>query len=150
MNWIIPNKFLAFSSPSNSPTDSEGYRTFTPEDYAPLFKKWKINLVIRLNKITYEKSKFVQNGIKHMELYFIDGSTPSDQIIDDFLAVTEKEKNSVAVHCKAGLGRTGTLIACYAMKHFKFPARAFIGYIRICRPGSILGPQQQFLCVIFK
>jgi len=33
------------------------------------------------------------------------------------------------------------------MKHFKFPAEAFIGYIRVCRPGSILGPQQQFLCV---
>jgi cell division cycle 14 len=33
----------------------------------------------------------------------------------------------------------------YAMKHYKFPAAAFIGYIRICRPGSILGPQQQFL-----
>ena len=32
------------------------------------------------------------------------------------------------------------------MKHFGFPARAFIGWIRICRPGSVLGPQQQFLC----
>jgi len=32
------------------------------------------------------------------------------------------------------------------MKHYRFPAQAFIGYIRICRPGSILGPQQQFLC----
>ena len=32
------------------------------------------------------------------------------------------------------------------MKHYRFPAAAFIGYIRICRPGSILGPQQQFLC----
>lgn len=31
------------------------------------------------------------------------------------------------------------------MKHYRFPARAFIGYIRICRPGSILGPQQAFL-----
>ena len=31
------------------------------------------------------------------------------------------------------------------MKHYRFPARAFIGYIRICRPGSILGPQQTFL-----
>jgi len=52
------------------------------------------------------------------------------------------------VHCKAGLGRTGSLIAAYAMKHFKFPADAFIGYIRIRRPGSVLGPQQQFLCDI--
>mmetsp|Transcript_45446 Transcript_45446/g.33219 ORF Transcript_45446/g.33219 Transcript_45446/m.33219 type:complete len:94 (-) Transcript_45446:65-346(-) len=31
------------------------------------------------------------------------------------------------------------------MKHFKFPAAAFIGWIRIARPGSILGPQQHFL-----
>ena len=44
------------------------------------------------------------------------------------------------------LGRTGTLIALDAMKHYRFPAAAFIGYIRICRPGSILGPQQEFLC----
>ena len=57
----------------------------------------------------------------------------------------------MAIHCKAGLGRTGSLIAAYAMKHYRFPADAFIGYIRICRPGSVLGPQQQFLCVnIFK
>jgi protein-tyrosine phosphatase len=49
------------------------------------------------------------------------------------------------VHCKAGLGRTGTLIGCYAMKHFKFPAAAFIGWIRIARPGSILGPQQYYM-----
>ena len=46
---------------------------------------------------------------------------------------------------QAGLGRTGTLIACYCMKHFNFPADAFIGWIRIARPGSVLGPQQQFL-----
>mmetsp|Transcript_18767 Transcript_18767/g.28856 ORF Transcript_18767/g.28856 Transcript_18767/m.28856 type:complete len:135 (-) Transcript_18767:114-518(-) len=51
----------------------------------------------------------------------------------------------MAIHCKAGLGRTGTLIGLYAMKHFKFPAAAFIGWIRICRPGSILGPQQFYL-----
>lgn len=47
--------------------------------------------------------------------------------------------------CAAGLGRTGTLIACYIMKHYKFTHAEAIAWIRICRPGSIIGPQQHFL-----
>ena len=31
------------------------------------------------------------------------------------------------------------------MKHYYFPAAGFIGWIRIVRPGSILGPQQNYL-----
>ncbi|KAF6123522.1 cell division cycle 14B [Phyllostomus discolor] len=45
----------------------------------------------------------------------------------------------------AGLGRTGTLIACYIMKHYRMTAAETIAWIRICRPGSVIGPQQQFL-----
>ena len=45
----------------------------------------------------------------------------------------------------AGLGRTGTLIGCYIMKHHKFTAAEAIAWIRICRPGSVIGPQQHFL-----
>ncbi|XP_023392051.1 dual specificity protein phosphatase CDC14A isoform X4 [Pteropus vampyrus] len=45
----------------------------------------------------------------------------------------------------AGLGRTGTLIACYVMKHYRFTHAEIIAWIRICRPGSIIGPQQHFL-----
>lgn len=45
----------------------------------------------------------------------------------------------------AGLGRTGTLIACYIMKHYRFTAAEAIAWIRIARPGSIIGPQQRYL-----
>ena len=31
------------------------------------------------------------------------------------------------------------------IKHYKFTAAECIGWIRICRPGSIIGPQQHFL-----
>ena len=74
-------------------------------------------------------------------MFFIDGSTPPQNIVDEFLKISEAEPGALAIHCKAGLGRTGTLIGLYAMKHFKFPAADFIGWIRIARPGSILGPQ---------
>jgi cell division cycle 14 len=146
MNWIVPEKFLAVSGPAAAPTDSDGFPTFQPEDYVPIFREAGITLVVRLNKKQYDRNRFINHGIKHVDLYFVDGSCPSGDIISKFLHITESEPGAVAVHCKAGLGRTGTLIGLYSMKHYRFPARAYIGWNRICRPGSILGPQQQFLC----
>ena len=31
------------------------------------------------------------------------------------------------------------------MKHFKFTAPECIAWLRICRPGSVIGPQQNYL-----
>jgi hypothetical protein len=52
---------------------------------------------------------------------------------------------AIAVHCKAGLGRTGTCIGAYLMKNYRFTASEVIAWMRICRPGCVIGPQQHFL-----
>ena len=31
------------------------------------------------------------------------------------------------------------------MKHHGFAAKEALGYIRVCRPGSVIGPQQNFV-----
>jgi cell division cycle 14 len=144
-NWVVPGKLLAFASPAPSSKDGDGFKVWTPEDYVPLFKSLNVSAVIRLNNKTYESERFTSRGIRHFDLYFLDGSVPSDSIIKDFLKIAETEPGALAVHCKAGLGRTGTLIGLFCMKHFDFPPADFIGWIRLCRPGSVLGPQQQFL-----
>ena len=47
-----------------------------------------------------------------------------------FLQLCENEKGAIAVHCKAGLGRTGTNIAAYMMKHYQYTARETIAWCR--------------------
>jgi cell division cycle 14 len=71
-----------------------------------------------LNEPKYDKNVFIDNGIDHSDLFFIDGSVPPKNIVDEFLKISENESGAMAIHCKAGLGRTGTLIGLYAMKHF--------------------------------
>jgi hypothetical protein len=51
----------------------------------------------------------------------------------------------VFLHCQEGLGRSGTLIALYMMKYQGFAAREALGWLRIVRPGSVIGAQQQYL-----
>ncbi|XP_041476246.1 dual specificity protein phosphatase CDC14AB-like isoform X9 [Lytechinus variegatus] len=144
-NWIVPNKFLAFSGPHPKSKIENGYPYHAPEAYFPYFRKHNITSIVRLNKKIYDARRFTDAGFDHYDLFFIDGSTPSDSILQKFLTISESAEGSLAVHCKAGLGRTGTLIGCYIMKHFRFTAAEAIAWMRICRPGSVIGPQQHYM-----
>ncbi|XP_015232626.1 PREDICTED: dual specificity protein phosphatase CDC14B isoform X3 [Cyprinodon variegatus] len=144
-NWIIPGKFLAFSGPHPKSKIENGYPLHAPEAYIPYFRKHNITTIIRLNKKMYDARRFTDSGFEHHDLFFVDGSTPNDTIVKKFLNICENAEGAIAVHCKAGLGRTGTLIACYMMKHYGLTAAEAIAWIRICRPGSIIGPQQNFV-----
>ncbi|KAM8888717.1 dual specificity protein phosphatase CDC14AB isoform 1-T2 [Synchiropus picturatus] len=145
LNWIVPGKFLAFSGPHPKTKIENGYPLHAPEAYFPYFRRHNVTTIIRLNKKIYDAKRFTDGGFDHYDLFFLDGSTPSDIITRRFLHVCESTNGAVAVHCKAGLGRTGTLIGCYLMKHYRFTAAEAIAWIRICRPGSVIGPQQHFL-----
>ena len=60
-----------------------------PNKYVEIFKNINITRVIRLNEEKYNKDHFVNNGIDHTELFFVDGSTPPDHIVKDFFKVVE-------------------------------------------------------------
>ncbi|XP_049780988.1 dual specificity protein phosphatase CDC14C-like isoform X1 [Schistocerca cancellata] len=145
LNWIVPQKFIAFCGPHAKTKIENGYPLHSPETYFAYFRQNNVSTVVRLNKKIYDASRFTDAGFEHKDLFFIDGSTPSDQILRQFLHISENASGAVAVHCKAGLGRTGSLIGCYIMKHYRFTAHETIAWIRMCRPGSIIGHQQQWL-----
>ncbi|KAI1900162.1 hypothetical protein AGOR_G00047170 [Albula goreensis] len=144
-NWIVPGKFLAFSGPHPKSKIENGYPLHAPEAYFPYFRKHNVSTIVRLNKKMYDSKRFTDTGFEHHDLFFVDGSTPTDAIVTKFMNICESAEGAIAVHCKAGLGRTGTLIACYMMKHSRLSAAEAIAWIRICRPGSVIGPQQNFV-----
>jgi cell division cycle 14 len=101
-----------------------------------------------------------------LAVYFDDGTNPTLEMTREFIDLSDRVISAggvVAVHCKAGLGRTGTLIGAYLIyKHgftasegtFRLPLPDYlltrslslaIGFMRLMRPGSCVGPQQHYL-----
>lgn len=140
MTEVVPGKFVAFRGPGrfNDACNAEAY--------ARIFSELRIKDVVRLNDAsTYDKTIFTKLGINVHELFFEDCSIPAQQVIKAFFDLVNKVKGTVAVHCLAGLGRTGTLIALWMMRYRAFSAREAIAWLRVMRPGSVIGSQQAFL-----
>ena len=56
--------------------------------------------IIRLNKKIYDARRFTDAGFDHYDLFFVDGSVPTDSILQRFLEICENAEGAIAVHCK--------------------------------------------------
>ena len=61
----------------------------------------------------------------------------------DFIHKRITSNEPVMVHCLAGMGRTGTILACYLVKYQNMSADEAIQKIREERPGSIQSFSQE-------
>lgn len=77
-----------------------GYPLHAPEAYFSYFRQHNVTDVVRLNKKIYEGQRFTDAGFEHHDLFFVDGTTPSDLLTRRFLHICESAKGAVAVHCK--------------------------------------------------
>jgi cell division cycle 14 len=144
LHALIPDKLIAFRGPLDLP-DAKAYadigsvRFFAPSFYVEPFLDMGVTTVIRLNSRPYDTAPFEAAGIRCVHIDLDEGSVPPPAMVLAFL-------DAVAVHCREGLGRTGTLAAAHLMVAHGFSAREAMGWVRIMRPGSIVGEQQRFLC----
>lgn len=154
-NWICP-RFIAFASPiqpgyttkPNPFNKKSTIITATFQHVLDYFKDNAVGMVVRLNSQLYDKAQFESIGIEHVDMFFEDGTCPELDVVKEFIGLAEDmaaKDQVVAVHCKAGLGRTGCLIGAYLIYKHSFTANEVISYMRIMRPGMVVGPQQHWL-----
>ncbi len=85
-------------------------------------------------------------NIEYMHMPTADRNAPTlDKInsVVNFIHEKIHKKDAVLVHCDAGVGRTGTILACYLIKYKNYSAKNAIKKIRDKRPGSIQSISQE-------
>jgi atypical dual specificity phosphatase len=78
-------------------------------------------------------------GLDSLHLPTVDFTPPTVEQVAQAVAFIERKraaKQPVLVHCGAGLGRTGTILACYLVFTGLSPEAA-IAQVRQARPGSL-------------
>ena len=111
-NWITPG-FLAFASPTdpehikqrkNGASNSSALQRKLQAPFMNclnFFEERGVKLVIRLNNILYDRQLFIERNIDHVELFFEDGTNPTDEIVRQFIDMSDKlitNGHVVAVH----------------------------------------------------
>jgi len=137
-SWLIDEKLAGCGMPT----------TFDEVDWVV---KQGIKSIITMTENALPES-WIQD-IKYLHVPTEDLNAPDMDKIDttvDFIHERINDKEPVMVHCAAGIGRTGTILACYLIKYSKYSAKNAIEQVRKERPGSVQSERQEFVVGLYE
>jgi atypical dual specificity phosphatase len=124
-SWLIEGKLAGSAIPTSKDEikwmQEEGVKSIVTIREEPLDEDWTA-------------------GMNYLHVLSDDMGVPSFDDLKssvDYIDKKIQNKEPVMVHCLAGLGRTGTILACYLIKYEKMSAIDAIQHVREKRHGSI-------------
>lgn len=136
LKWLIPNRLMGVSCPGR-------YRALDDDLFD--LKNFGVSAVVSLIEDLHFEAELREKGFKVLHLPIADFEAPTQkqfQVFSAFMEQCSDLQGGVAVHCMAGLGRTGTMLASFLISRGE-GVEAAVQAVRRYRPGSIETPDQE-------
>ena len=137
-SWIIEEKLAGSAIP-------------TSKEEIDWIKQEGVKSIVTIREQSLDENWV--DGIKYLHVHSNDMGVPEfDDLVNsvDFIHSRIMANEPVMVHCLAGLGRTGTILACYLIKYQNTSADDAIQKIRKERHGSIQSFSQEEMIFRFE
>ena len=136
-SWLIEGEIAGMAKPASTVSDFE------------FLKDNNIDAIVSLSEFPLDENLVEEFGFEVKHIPVRDFGTPRMEQVEDFLKFAKEiraDGKKLVVHCDAGAGRTGTMLACYLVSKGYDAAKA-IGEVRRKRPGSIETPGQEEIVI---
>ena len=111
-------------------------------------KQQGIDAILCLVEKPINKEEATRFGIEYIHIPMKDHQPPS---VEDLIRAVQQiqrvtaEGKKILIHCAAGMGRTGTVLAAYLIMSRGMKVSEALSYIRKLRPGSVENRQEKTL-----
>ncbi len=132
-SWIIEGEIAGMAKPASSVYDFE------------FLKEKGLEAIVSLSEYPLSEILIEEFGFSVKHIPVRDFQPPTLEQVEDFVAFAKNarsEGKKLVVHCDAGMGRTGTLLACYLVSKGHSATDA-IEEVRTKRPGSLETIEQE-------
>ena len=137
INWVIPDKLA-------------GGRYPEPGELPEIYKQG-IRAIVSMEE--YEQPEIItQHRFEHLHVPIPDFTAPSISLLKrivGFISSMNDKFKPVLVHCYAGIGRTGTVIAAYLITQ-GMDAESALLKVRARIPGAVQTLEQEHVLKVFE
>lgn len=139
-SWVIENRLAGSGLP------------VTEDEFEWLLEQG-VRSIVTVREVPLPSRWIDGKDVQYLHLDVEDYGAPALEVLDqavDYIDRQITEGRPVMVHCAAGKGRTGTVLAAYLVKKENLTAEQSIQRIRSGRPGSVQSIAQEMAVSMYE